>query len=230
MKKENLFIPIAIIIGALIIAGAILYTTKISRESSPQKEIVSLSPGEEKKEGEVAKFTITEENHIRGDLASPVTIVEFSDFQCPFCARFHPTMQQVLAEYQGKVRWVYKHFPLDQIHPQARPAAEASECIFEQKGNDGFWGFTDALFENQSKLGESFYKELAVQIGVNTDQFNQCLSSRKYKDKVEADYQEGIKAGVRGTPGSFVNGEPLPGAVPYEAVKAVVDQALTTLK
>lgn len=230
MKLEKLYIPIAIVIGAVIIAGAIFYTTKISQITSPQ-EVISLQPGEGNNTGEEpVKITITEENHIKGDFEAPVTIVEYSDFQCPFCQRFHPTLQQILKDYQGKVRWVYKHFPLDQIHPQARPAAEASECVFEQKGNDGFWQFADTLFENQSKLGENFYKKVASQIGVDTDQFNKCLSDRKYKDKVEADYQEGIKAGVRGTPGSFVNGEPLQGAVPYETVKTAVGQALVNLK
>ncbi len=99
-----------------------------------------------------AQLTIAPQEHIRGNLNAPVTIVEFSDFECPFCRRFHPTAQQALAEYGDRVRWVYKHFPIDQIHPQARPAAEVSECIAEQKGNEGFWQFADIIFENQDRL------------------------------------------------------------------------------
>lgn len=231
MINEKLYLPISIIISALILAGTIAYTQNPQQISRSQTGIgSSISQGDQKQEGSTEKFTIGDKDHIRGDSSAPVTIVEYSDFQCPFCSRFHPTVQQILADYPDQVRWVYKHFPLDQIHPQARPAAEASECVFEQKGNDGFWQFADGLFENQSRLGESLYKELAGDLSLNTDQFNDCVSSRKYKDKVEADYQEGIKAGVRGTPGSFVNGESIPGAVPYSTLKAAIDQALTDLQ
>lgn len=103
--------------------------------------------------GEFAdKIQISDQDHIRGSVSAPVTIVEFSDLQCPFCGRFHPTLQKALQEYGDKVRWVYKHFPLDSIHAQARPAAEAAECIAEQKGDDGFWKFTDGVFKNQDRL------------------------------------------------------------------------------
>lgn len=224
---RNLSIPISIIIAGLItITGAIIWTQKLKLVELPEKEKVTQEVSPEK---ELAKpeFSITEKDHIRGNHEAPVTIVEYSDFQCPFCQRFHPTMQQILTDYPDKVRWVYKHFPLDQLHLQARPAAEASECVAEQKGNDGFWQFADGLFKNQSRLGESLYKELAGNLGLNLDQFNSCFSSRKYKDKVEADYQEGIKAGVRGTPTSFINGELVLGAVSYETLKAAVEGALS---
>lgn len=219
---KNLTIPISIIIAGLIIAGAVVFT-KISQQKSefPKKA--------EQKEEIKTEITISGSDHIRGNPEAKVSIVEFSDLQCPFCASFHPTVKQILGDYPNQVRWVYKHFPLDQIHSQARPAAEASECVFEQKGNDGFWQFTDSLFENQERLGEALYKELAAQIGLNLDQFNNCFSSKKHKDKVEADYQEGIKAGVRGTPTSFVNGEEVPGAVPYEYLKDAVERALGNL-
>lgn len=222
MKRNDLAIPISIIVAGFIIAGAIFYTQRPKSVPSSKEET--------SQEVKKAEFTISKKDHIRGNYQAPVTIVEFSDFQCPFCRQFHPTMKQLLAEYPDKVRWVYKHFPLDQIHPNARPAAEASECVFEQKGDDGFWQFSDNLLENQERLGESLYKELAKKLGLDMKQFNNCLSSRKYKDKVEADYQEGIKVGVQGTPGSFVNGEPLAGAVPYETLKAAVEKALTNLK
>lgn len=219
---KNLYLPISIIIGSLIIAGTIVYTR------SPQE----ITPSGEELSGanSADESAITEKDHMRGNSEAPVTIIEYSDFQCPFCSRFHPTVQQILDDYPEKIRWVYRHFPLDQIHAQARPAAEASECAWEQKGDDGFWEFTDLLFENQSRLGESLYKELAGNLGFNMDQFNNCFSSRKYKDKVEADYQEGIKAGVRGTPGSFVNGKSIPGAVPYETLKAAVEGELANLQ
>ncbi len=221
---KNLSISISIIIAGLIIAGAIVYTQKPKPVELPKKENINGQALLEKKTK--SEFTISEKDHIRGNPEAPVTIIEYSDFQCPFCASFHPTMEQILENYPDKVRWVYKHFPLDSIHPQARPAAEASECVWEQKGNDGFWEFADRLFENQERLGKELYQELATKMGLNLDQFNNCLSSRKYKDKVEADYQEGKQVGVKGTPASFVNGEEVFGAVPYENLKEIVEKTL----
>jgi len=164
--------------------------------------------------------------YIRGDKNAKIKIVEFSDYQCPFCSRFHPTMQQVMAEYGDQVAWIYKHFPLDSLHPQARPASEASECVGEQKGNDGFWSFTDGIYANQATMGTALYEQLAQEAGVNMTKFNDCVSSRKYQQKVEADYQEGLSYGVDGTPGSFINGVPVRGALPYESIKSIIDAQL----
>lgn len=166
------------------------------------------------------------EEHVRGDINAPITIVEFSDFQCSFCSKFHPTMIQVMQNYQGQVKWIYKHFPLDSIHPQARPAAEASECAAEQ---NKFWEFADGLFESQSRFGQTLYKDLASQFGLDMSQFEDCISSRKYKDKVEQDFQQGRALGVSGTPGSFINGQSVPGAVPYESLKLTIDQILSEI-
>jgi len=163
------------------------------------------------------------EGHSRGNPEASITIVEFSDFQCPYCDVFHPTLKQALSEYPNEVRWVYKHFPLDSIHPQAIPSAEASECAAEQ---GKFWEFTDILYENQSLLGESFYNQVASQLGLDMAQFENCVSSRKYQDKVKSDYQEGIVAGIRGTPGSLVNGVLVEGAVPYSNLKAAIESML----
>jgi protein-disulfide isomerase len=177
--------------------------------------------------GERVDVVISDNDHIRGNKNAPVKIVEFSDYQCPFCKRHHPTMQQIMAEYGDQVAWIYKHYPLDSLHPQARPAAEASECIWEQKGDDGFWQFTDDIFANQARIGSDLYNELAGKIGVNMNQFQDCVDSRKYQSKVEADYQAGLKAGVTGTPGNFVNGIPVKGAVPFSSLKLVIDSELS---
>lgn len=162
-----------------------------------------------------------------GNSQAPVNITVFSDFQCPYCAIFHPTLWQIAKDYPDDVNIVYKHFPLDQIHFNARPAAEASECAAEQ---DKFWEFAEGLFKNQSELGKNFYSELALEIGLDMNQFENCLSSGKYKDKIESDYQEGIRAGVKGTPASFVNGQLISGAVPYATLKAAVEKALNNKK
>lgn len=175
------------------------------------------------------EFTITKDDHVRGDFNAPLTVVEFSDLECPFCKRFHPTMQQLMSEYKGKARWVYKHFPLDSLHPKADKEAEASECAWEQKENDGFWAYVDKVFEitpSNNQLDPAELPKIAEQVGLNKSKFETCLNSGKYAAKVEQDYQEGLAKGVTGTPGNFVNGLPLPGAVPYETLKAAVDSQL----
>lgn len=217
-EYKDFYIPGAILLGALIISGAILLGTT----SLGQKGTGGLIPAPVVNGGKV-EFTIGENDHMQGNPKAKITLVEFSDFQCPFCQRFHPTAQQALKEYGDNIRWVFKHFPLDSIHPHARPSAEASECIWEQKGDEGFWEFADTMFENQSRLGNAFYEEVAQQIGVNLAQFQTCVSERTYQDKVEQDYQQGIQGGVTGTPGSFVNGTPVKGAVPYEQLKAIIE-------
>lgn len=169
------------------------------------------------------EVTITDKDHIRGNKDAKVTIVEFSDFQCPFCQRFAPSVQQALQQYGDDIRFVYKHFPLDSIHPQARPAAEASECAAEQ---GKFWEFHDALFANQDQLSSTYYPQLAQELGLNVTNFNKCLTDGKYRQKVQDDYQAGITAGVRGTPHTLVNGIAVSGAVPFETLAAQIDAAL----
>ena len=166
---------------------------------------------------------VTKDDHIRGNAKAPVTLVEFSDLQCPFCGRFHPTVQQAMKEYGDKVRWVYKHFPLESIHPYARPLAEASECAAEQ---GKFWEFADADFSRQSEIGTDFAEKIATELKLDMGKFKSCVSSRKYQQKVSDQYQQGLAAGVQGTPHTLVNGIALSGAQPYEALKSLIDQAL----
>ena len=166
---------------------------------------------------------VTDDDHIRGNIDAPVTIVEFSDYQCPFCSRFHDTMKEVMVNYPDQVRWVYKHFPLDSLHPYARQAAEAAECAGEQ---DEFWEYSDYLLENQSAINPSFLSQAAVDLGLKASQFDSCLEDGKYTAKVDADYQAGVAAGVRGTPGNFINGISVSGAQPYEQIKQVIDSLL----
>ncbi len=197
-------------------------TNKISNTNSNKPSAQAPAPPA----GGKVNVQIADSDHIRGSINAPVKIVEFSDYQCPFCNKFHPTMEQVVAEYGDQVAWVYKHFPLDSIHAQARPAAEAAECMAEQAGDEGFWEFTDEMLANQSRLGSSLYEQVAEEIGVNMNQFEDCVSSRKYKDRVEADYQQGLSLGVQGTPGSFINGIPVKGALPFSSIKQIIDSEL----
>lgn len=168
-------------------------------------------------------FKITKSDHIRGEFNAPITLVEFSDFECPFCERHYPTLNKILENYKGKVRLVYKHFPLG-FHPNAQKAAEASECADEQ---GKFWEYHDKLFDNQP-TGYSLekFKQWAKDLGLNSKKFNDCLDSAKFAEKVQADYQEGTEKGVNGTPANFVNGELISGAQPYELFKQTIDQLL----
>lgn len=230
MTKINLSTPTAIILAGVIIAGAIIVTNRNRQNNqggSPDKQkantTIQVSPASDQ-QPKIAQFEITKDNHIRGDFNAPITLVEFSDFECPFCERHYPTLNKILNDYQGKVRLVYKHFPLSSIHPNAQKAAEASECADEQ---GKFWEYHDKLFENQP-TGYSLekFKKFAKDLGLNPTKFNDCLDSGKYAQKVQTDYQEGVQKGVQGTPATFVNGQLVSGALPYEAFKQIIDQKL----
>lgn len=177
---------------------------------------------------------VDDSDHIRGSKNAKVTLVEYSDLECPFCKRFHPTMQQALKEYDGKITWVYRHFPLDQIHAKADKEAEATECANELGGNEAFWKMVDKIFEvtpSNNGLSLDDLPKLAEQIGLDSGKFKSCLDSGKYAAHVEEDYQDGIRGGISGTPGTIVidgkGGKKLiPGALPYEQVKQILDQAL----
>ena len=160
----------------------------------------------------------------QGPEDAAVTIVEFSDFQCPYCARFDvETLPQILTNYGDRVRFVYRDFPLTGLHENALKAAEASECADEQ---GAYWKYHDLLFQNQSALDDASLKNYAASLGLDTATFNQCLDSDKYMSEVQKDEQDGITAGVQGTPAFFINGMPLSGAQPYAAFKAAIDAAL----
>jgi len=219
--NKNFFLGLTIGLVAAALIGTGIFIGQNEKWTATIKPLASENTQEEGVDNE--KIQVVDKDNIKGNISAPITIVEFSDFQCSFCLRFHQTMMQIIEDYPDKVTWVYRHFPLDSIHPQARPAAEASECAAEQ---DKFWEFADGLFENQSKLGLSLYKELALELGLNGTQFEDCISSRKYKDKVATDLQQGVGLGVEGTPGNFLNNQPLGGAVPYENLKAIIDNLL----
>ncbi len=170
---------------------------------------------------------VTTADHIRGAKDAAVTVVEYSDYQCPFCSRFHPTLQQAMKEYNGKIRWVFRHFPLS-FHPNAQPAANAAECADEQ---GKFWEFTDNMYLNQDKESDEYYKTVVTSLGLNVSKWEDCYKAKKYDSKIQAQAAAGGAAGVNGTPGSFIIGKdgkavPIQGALPYESVKAAIDQVL----
>ncbi|NQV90446.1 thioredoxin domain-containing protein [Candidatus Uhrbacteria bacterium] len=170
---------------------------------------------------------VTDADHIRGNKDAAITIIEYSDFQCPYCSRFHPTMLQVMEEYTDSVRWVFRHFPLS-FHPEAVPSANAAECAGAQ---DKFWEYADELFANQTSLSSEFYAQLAADLGLNVSKWQTCFDEGTYNDVIEAQAQAGGAAGVSGTPGSFVidqdgNAIPIKGALPFSSVAAAIDSVL----
>ena len=172
---------------------------------------------------ELPRIEVEAKGPSRGPSAAPVTIVEFSDFQCPFCGREYPVIEKIMKEYDGKVRLVFRHFPLD-FHPFAEKAAEAGACAADQAK---FWELHNKMFENQQKLAVDDLKSYAKSIGVtDTAKFDKCLDSGEKKDSVQADMKAGSEAGVSGTPAFFINGIFVNGAQPYEQIKQTVDREL----
>lgn len=179
---------------------------------------------------------LRKDDHVRGDRNARILLIEYSDLECPYCKRFHPTAQQLVDEYKGKVAWVYRHYPLDQIHSKADKEAEAVECANELGGNDAFWALTDKIFEvtpSNNGLNLDDLPKLAGQVGLNESAFKTCLDSGKYAEHVEADFQSGIKAGVKGTPGNILldtqtgKTKLIPGALPFENFKTEIDAMLS---
>ncbi len=162
----------------------------------------------------------------RGNPRATVEIIEFSDFECPFCLRAHPTVEQVLKTYGDKIKFVYRHYPL-QNHPNARPAAEASACA-EMQGK--FWQYHDRLFANPTKLSGPDLKAHAAALGLDTAKFNACVDNHQQKPAVDADMADAEAVGVTGTPAFFINGRSIEGAQPFESFKRVIDEELAKAK
>jgi protein-disulfide isomerase len=174
-------------------------------------------------------------DHIRGNPDAPVSLIEYADFECPFCRRFHPTVKQVVDESGGRVKWVYRHFPLDELHSKARKEAVASECAAELGGNDAFWKFADRFFEltpsNNNTDIDTVLPKIAGEIGLDKKRFASCLASGRYARRVAEDQQDAIASGGRGTPWIIIVSKsgktyPFSGAQPYASVKQLVELAV----
>lgn len=216
----------AILVVGILIAGAILLKGSKPTENAPVANNTKNLPSSEIR-------PVSSSDHITGNTNSKIVIVEYSDLECPYCKLFHTTMHRVI-DNDSKVAWVYRHYPIAQLHPKAFHEAEAAECAWEQGGNDGFWKYVDRVFEvtpSNNGLEVVELPKIAQYIGLNVASFNTCLESGKFKNKIENDISDGNKAGVNGTPSSFilVRGkvvDNIPGAQPYETVKQKIDSAL----
>lgn len=224
--KSNYGTPIAVVIAGLLISGAVLWSngnaSGTSRQQSGAQQALVHEPS--------GDFRLpNESDHVRGNRDAKIAIIEFSDFECPFCARLHPTLTRIVEENKD-VKWVYRHFPLSSIHSRALSAAAASECIAKLGSNDAFWNFADTAFADQRKLGSNLYEELARSAGIDSSAFNACTKDKSIASEVRADLDEVTNIGGRGTPFAVVvaaSGKlsTFSGALPYEQVSAVIEQA-----
>jgi protein-disulfide isomerase len=171
-----------------------------------------------------AEVAVTADDPSLGSAAAPVTVVEYSDFQCPFCGRVMPTLKELRTKYGDKVRLVWKDFPLTQIHPQAFVAAQAGNCAREQ---GKFWEYHDRLFANQQALQPELLKKYAGEVGLDPAKFNACLDSSKYEAHVQESLGAGNRLGITSTPTMYINGRMVNGAQPIDVFQAIIDDELT---
>lgn len=224
-KKLDISPSIAIILSGGLIAGAILFVKADVPAGSPTVEGVGATPKV------LSIRPPSAGDHIVGSPDAPVVLVEYSDFQCPYCSLIHPTLKRIVEESQGEVAWVYRHFPLENIHAEAFPAAVASECVAEQLGDTGFWAFADKIFANQKSMSSAYYAQIAGELGANQAAFASCVASGSYDQKIKVDSSEATGNGGNGTPFTVVvSGDvqvPFSGALPYAQIKAVIQAAAT---
>jgi protein-disulfide isomerase len=221
-KKFDLSPSLAILICGVLISGAIVFVN-LHPTQAPAADPNTL-PANANVPAPSAS------DHIRGSLNAPIVLVEYSDFQCPYCQMVHPTLKRLVDESNGKIAWVYREYPLTSLHPQARPAALAAECVADQLGNDGFWKFADTIFADQTKMSPEYYAQVAAGLGANPATFASCVSSEKFASKLAAQTLEAQQNGGNGTPFTVIVGAgaqvPVSGAQAYETFKGVIDAML----
>ncbi len=203
--KNALTVPVAIVVAGIIIAGAIFFSRGTRAKDVFQAPAADTTTQETVN---IANRPVNANEHILGNPNASIVMVEYSDLECPFCKSFHKTMQTILDQYgkTGQVSWAYRHFPLD-IHPKSRKESEASECAYEAGGNDKFFAFVNKVFEvtpSNNGLDPSKLSEIATQIGLDGGQIQNCIDSGKFAGKIQADYDDGLKAGVNGTPNTVL--------------------------
>lgn len=228
--------PVAIVIAGAIIGASVYLGARTiaggglpasNGQANPQAG-EPLAPS-----GDIVVGKVTSKDHLRGNPDAKVVIVEYSDLECPFCKMFHQTMNQAFSKYGSEIAWVYRHFPLDQLHRKARKEAEATECVAELGGNQKFWAYVDKIFEvttSNDGLPESELPKLAEQVGVNRAAFESCLASGRHAKVVQDHADDALAAGARGTPYSVIvtkdGNTPINGALPYEQVDSMIREAL----
>jgi protein-disulfide isomerase len=234
VQFKDLLIPLSIIVAGLSIGAGLYLSGGTSKAPAPlaQNNPTAEAPAADSS----AKIDpVTEADHIKGNINAPVKIVEYSDFECPFCKRHHETVETVVEKYGDNVAWVFRQFPLEQLHQKAMPVALASECVAELGGDKAFWIFTDRYFEetlsNDRTDIETVIPKLALEAGVDKAAFATCFESERHKAVVEADVADAVETGGRGTPWSILIGPdgktyPINGSQPAAAIEQMIETAL----
>ncbi|MCL4382497.1 MAG: DsbA family protein [Patescibacteria group bacterium] len=226
--KTTPILVILLIVAAFLIG---MFSTKVqylesgkgdSKVAQASPSSVAPQPQAEKTLGAQEAAQLAGSSPAKGSSQAKVTIVEFSDFQCPYCGKVQETLKKIFETYPNKVKLVFRNYPLP-FHENAEPAAQASLCANEQ---GKFWEFHDKLFANQEKLTVTDLKQYAANLGVDANKFNSCLDSGKYKETVQKDIKDGGAVGVSGTPAIFINGRAVTGAQPFENFKKIIDEEL----
>jgi len=234
--KPSSTIPLAIIFGFALVAVAIYFSGQ--GQNPTANNAVALDPQIQPVVSAKIK-PVDENDYIKGNPNAPILIVEYSDYDCPFCKLFHETMNRIMNEYGvgGKVAWVYRQFPIVQLHPNAPRISEAALCVGDIAGSDAFWKFSDLVFGERGTnepTNITLLPEYAEKAGANRAEFIACLDSGKMKDAVSQSVAAGTTAGIRGTPQSFVlignQQAPIEGAQPYEVVKQIIENLLGQLE
>jgi len=233
--KNNLAVPIAIIAGFAMIAIAILFTgdsdssptTQTATTTDDTAAVVAGSPR-----------PVDDTDYIRGNPNAPIMMIEYSDYDCPFCKQYHETMKQIMFDYgvSGRVAWVYRQFPLSQLHPNAPLISEAALCVGDIGGTEAFWNFTDLVFEERGVdefTNITLLPEYAERAGVSRSDYQSCLDSNRMEAAVTASLEDGFNAGARGTPYTvLVVGNQqavINGAQPYDVIKGIIDNLIDQL-
>jgi len=210
--KQTLILAGSILVGLALVAGAIFFSGIPGVGSSASADQASTGSPQREKE---------KLQRLYGDPDAKTTIVEFSDYECPYCSRLHPTLKKVVDESEGAIKWEYRHLPLA-IHAAAEPAAIAAECVGDLVGNDAFWSYSTALLANQRGLNTAFLQAQAVTAGVDIAEYQSCIASSEVANRVQDDTQSALSFGGSGTPFSvvvFADGttKTVSGALPYES-------------
>jgi len=213
-KKPGISLPNAIVVAGLLISLSLVFS---SANKSGQNSVAQNTKS-------VAIPEVTDEDFIKGSPKAEITLVEYSDFSCSFCARYHPTMKKIVEDYNGKVRWVYRHLPIFN-----QPAAVASTCVGNILGDEAFFQYADALFENQKDINQELLKSQALLLGVDETKYETCINDVEVNDKVSREFSSTrVLAGFNSTPSSVLidkdgNMYPFSGALPYEDISALID-------
>jgi protein-disulfide isomerase len=228
-------IPIAIIFGFALIAIAIFFTSN----SNPVPIPTDLDQKKASAEISTAVPPLNENDYIKGNPNAPIVVVEYSDYECHFCKEFHSTMNQIMEEFgiSGQVAWVYRQFPITQIHPNSGNISEAALCVGELGGNDAFWKFTDLIFSDRDTSAPVNVTKLplyAEQAGVSTSDYLSCVNSNRMEEKVLASTEEANNIGIKGTPYTIIMvGEQeaiVNGAQPYEVINGIITNLLKQIE